>query len=1842
MKSLSRSVLLMLLLLLVASMAMATAVIIPSGNPSTSSSRYPTGLYYGWENTASLYTSAEVSATGGTINTVAWYATATFSGDNIATKPLKIYMKATTDATIPAGTFSTLITGATLVYDGTGHSTTASTWNTFTLSTPFALPAGSNLYIFTKTNFGSGGGSSSSGAGNRYYTSASKFGYNQNDSGDPAGNALSIGGNRPNVQLDVTTVVLPWAYSVSSPTGQEGAAGSTLTYTFTINNIGSNADNYTVGLSGNTWTSALFQSDGVTPLSAPISIAGGANSTFKMNVTISGTALFNSTDTTTVTITPAGTGLSASTRKIGSKCNLENTVSGLPFTQNFSGTQFPPSGWSVQNPNGDAYQWVRYTGTNAGDGMARINTYSEPSGYIDYLWTPTFDMGGFAAANFRFQRSFSSASDRLIVAYTVGSDPTLHEIFNATSTVLQGSTVGAGGTSPGTALADTTISLPAGALQNQVKFVFKAVSAYGNDIFVDGISIYQVIPYAMEATRVTANSSCVAGSSVWYTVNIHNIGSTDDVYHLETSGLWYYDIADVIDGGPIADIPVMAGATTPVYVKATPKNEALANSTDAFTLSITSNGDPAVHTTVSGTTTVTPGLTVTFENSKRGATGTDIYYTFTVRNVGSNPNVFSMEFSNAPSWTTTICDAMGNPVGDTGPIEPAATFSGRVYVSIPSSVSPWSPDNFVFHAFSPDLAANSVSVSRFTGVNYTYPYVATSLATSGPAPTYSYVDPVTAGHTEIPYVLNFGSEDDGAYKYGLGESFNYAGLNYDSAKIGTNGEIYFVATSYSSMNEGISVWNRDQGGATGSRPTTAKIYTHYDATAHTTTITWYNWLNYNWVAGSEHKYQVILNHADHSITLNYALIPASEMTATYGINKGIGLVLGATANTSIMNIVTAGSATINPEYGGGTVVNGVTIKIYGVAPNPYGYTPGDAALDVARDAQLSWTAPGQSSFDVAFGTSSSPSIVASGLTGTTYNPGLMGFSQTYYWKVYHHRTDGSTVESPEMSFTSVSAAVPDAPTAGAIDPASITNHSMVVSWTDNSISETDFYGYTSTTPFAVDFAPHTATPAFIIPSNNAAGIGDVYTDTLSGLSPDAVSYVRVYAVNNTGSRLLRKSVIVSDELSSITATTTRVSAKSLVNTGSAQIMTGSLHFSASFVAVSAYTLANAAGHLTAHQTGYTTATVDGIGVDGNPATTNYRVLINGVYAGGALTPTTLSRAAWAAHGLTGLLSGSANALVPVAVNHDLIEAPSADTTIVTTPDPERSNPDGYGYRFITNRNAHGFAYAEVPLTSPTTAPFVAASTYSVGDEGRAIIYMDGFHFPFYGNIYDSLTLSTNYFIGLGAHANTGNSWTAGSLPNVGMLGFGPAISLLWCDGEVGLATTCAITYQNFGNKFVINYKDVTPYGNAAALANFQVILYSDGRIQVMYRHVASGWSPTIGIQGATTGTNFLQYMTSGSIPSDNLALTYYQSWYQSTASVPPQPVAGIGSLPLPTVGVHAGIVFNTPLAGNAGDNGNPPFISTNHISNNVPNSDNTFGHAPGWVDGDVIASGIAAAAPIGQITQINSNVPDGSLDACLTFDVPVGVDPSTVRVIYRTGYSGPWLIIPNVAPYSYSFNMIDNTVTVCGITHFSQWSLAGNNDLLPVTLSTFTATGADNRIVLNWKTESEVDNDFFRIYRSTSSEATGEVIAEIRANGSISTGSTYRFVDVRTTNGTTYYYRISDVSLDGVETTHPLVRTATPTSGAIGVLPTEYALQQNWPNPFNPTTEIRYALKEAGKVEVKVFDANGREVVTLVNAYQPRNAYSVSFDGTKLANGVYFYQIRVNDFYSVRKMVLVK
>jgi len=181
---------------------------------------------------------------------------------------------------------------------------------------------------------------------------------------------------------------------------------------------------------------------------------------------------------------------------------------------------------------------------------------------------------------------------------------------------------------------------------------------------------------------------------------------------------------------------------------------------------------------------------------------------------------------------------------------------------------------------------------------------------------------------------------------------------------------------------------------------------------------------------------------------------------------------------------------------------------------------------------------------------------------------------------------------------------------------------------------------------------------------------------------------------------------------------------------------------------------------------------------------------------------------------------------------------------------------------------------------------------------------------------------------------------------------------------------------------------------------------------------------------------------------------------------------------------------------------------------------------------------------------------------------------------------------------------------------------------------------ANGRIRLSWSHDrTDPDVGHYAVYRS----ATGGFPAADSTRLQTTTDST--IVDSTVSVGSPYYYRISTVDVHGNESipTPELGITVTALAGGSGAnLPDEFALSQNFPNPFNPSTTIRYGLPNTSVVRLTVFNTLGQQVAQLVNGEQEAGYHEVRFDAGGLSSGVYFYRLRAGDFVETRRLMLAK
>ena len=185
---------------------------------------------------------------------------------------------------------------------------------------------------------------------------------------------------------------------------------------------------------------------------------------------------------------------------------------------------------------------------------------------------------------------------------------------------------------------------------------------------------------------------------------------------------------------------------------------------------------------------------------------------------------------------------------------------------------------------------------------------------------------------------------------------------------------------------------------------------------------------------------------------------------------------------------------------------------------------------------------------------------------------------------------------------------------------------------------------------------------------------------------------------------------------------------------------------------------------------------------------------------------------------------------------------------------------------------------------------------------------------------------------------------------------------------------------------------------------------------------------------------------------------------------------------------------------------------------------------------------------------------------------------------------------------------------------------------VPVELNTFSVRIQDGKIILEWETASEINNQGFEIQRSRDNKVFS-TISFVEGNGSTTQNNSYHYVDEGIQGKV--YYRLKQIDFNGTYTYSDVVE-------ADGVLVSSIYLEQNYPNPFNPESIIKYQLGNDGFVKLKVFNSIGEEVVELVNQFQKAGNHQIMFDGKELPSGMYVYKLSSGKYSESKKMILMK
>ena len=208
---------------------------------------------------------------------------------------------------------------------------------------------------------------------------------------------------------------------------------------------------------------------------------------------------------------------------------------------------------------------------------------------------------------------------------------------------------------------------------------------------------------------------------------------------------------------------------------------------------------------------------------------------------------------------------------------------------------------------------------------------------------------------------------------------------------------------------------------------------------------------------------------------------------------------------------------------------------------------------------------------------------------------------------------------------------------------------------------------------------------------------------------------------------------------------------------------------------------------------------------------------------------------------------------------------------------------------------------------------------------------------------------------------------------------------------------------------------------------------------------------------------------------------------------------------------------------------------------------------------------------------------------------------------------------------------------------------------LPVELSSFTAKATNIGIILNWTTESEIENLGFIIERKTVGTDWQEIVSyknddTLMGQGTVSFPTNYEYIDGLVQQGNTYKYRLADVDYNGIVKYHATRKVFVERNPLPSI--TDNFTVVAYPNPFNPSTTIRYSIPpcesmQATTVIAKIYDISGKLIATLVDKKQTAGWYDIQWNGTdqngkEVPGGFYLSRINVGSEVRTNKLILLK
>lgn len=254
--------------------------------------------------------------------------------------------------------------------------------------------------------------------------------------------------------------------------------------------------------------------------------------------------------------------------------------------------------------------------------------------------------------------------------------------------------------------------------------------------------------------------------------------------------------------------------------------------------------------------------------------------------------------------------------------------------------------------------------------------------------------------------------------------------------------------------------------------------------------------------------------------------------------------------------------------------------------------------------------------------------------------------------------------------------------------------------------------------------------------------------------------------------------------------------------------------------------------------------------------------------------------------------------------------------------------------------------------------------------------------------------------------------------------------------------------------------------------------------------------------------------------------------------------------------------------------------------------------------------------------EVRYQLGSGSTGFTITYNMPAGT-----QLRLRDNFGGVFYDIDNISGAgSYTVTNLGLNVMLVTIKYI--------DPPFPVELTSFSGYAAGNTVRLSWKTATEVNNLGFDVERKNP-QGKFERIGFVEGAGNSNSPNSYTFEDNSISIPGRYAYRLKQNDFNGDYKYSNIIY--------IDInLPLVTKLHNNYPNPFNPVTKIKFEISASEKVNMKLFDSVGREVVELFNDYFNPGYHFLDISLQDFASGIYYLVMQAGEFTDSKKLVFIK